>query len=157
MPPAALSSTCSFNTLRQRRNGLHFPDDIFKYIFLNENMYILIKIPLKFVLKGPINNIPALVQIMAWHRPGDKPLSESMMVQFTDAYASMSYIDIWSGVNTPKTAADRQIFWILVLPNIKHTLETKVQSVNSDLFSIRGVATRASGAQELTVTHVSLK
>ena len=32
------------------------------------------------VPKGPINNIPALVQIMAWHRPGDKPLSEPMMV-----------------------------------------------------------------------------
>ena len=33
-----------------------------------------------FVPKGPINNIPALVQIMAWRRPGDKPLSEPMMV-----------------------------------------------------------------------------
>ena len=28
----------------------------------------------------PINNISALVQIMAWRRPGDKPLSEPMMV-----------------------------------------------------------------------------
>ena len=27
-----------------------------------------------------INNIPALVQIMAWRRPDDKPLSEPMMV-----------------------------------------------------------------------------
>ena len=35
---------------------------------------------LKFVPKGPINNIPALVQIMAWRLPGDKPLSEPMMV-----------------------------------------------------------------------------
>ena len=39
-----------------------------------------IKISLKFVRKGPINNIPALVQIMAWRRSGDKPLSEPMMV-----------------------------------------------------------------------------
>ena len=31
------------------------------------------------VPKSPINNIPALVQIMAWRRPGDKPLSEPMM------------------------------------------------------------------------------
>ena len=38
------------------------------------------KISLKFVAHGPIDNIPALVQIMAWRRPGDKPLSESMMV-----------------------------------------------------------------------------
>ena len=35
---------------------------------------------LKFVPEGPINFIPALVQIMAWRRPGDKPLSELMMV-----------------------------------------------------------------------------
>ena len=31
--------------------------------------------------KGPINNIPALVQTMAWRRPDDKPLSEPMMVR----------------------------------------------------------------------------
>ena len=48
--------------------------------FLNENASIAIKISLKFVPKGPINNIPVLVQIMAWRRPGDKPLSEPMMV-----------------------------------------------------------------------------
>ena len=48
--------------------------------FFNENVLISIKISLKFVPKGPINNIQALVQIMAWRRPGDKPLSEAMMV-----------------------------------------------------------------------------
>ena len=42
-------------------NGRHFPDDIFKCIFLNENVLISIKISLKFVPKGQINNIPALV------------------------------------------------------------------------------------------------
>ena len=67
-------------TLRPRQNGRHFPDDIFKWIFLNENVWISIKISLKFVPKGLINNIPALVQIMAWRRPGDKPLSEPIMV-----------------------------------------------------------------------------
>ena len=70
------------NSLRQRQNGRHFADDIFKCIFLNENVWIPITISLKFVLKDPINNIPALVQIMAWRRPGDKPLSEPMMVRF---------------------------------------------------------------------------
>ena len=68
------------NTLRPRQNGRHFPDDILEWIFLNENVWILIEISLKFVPKGQINNIPVLVQIMAWRRPGDKPLSESMMV-----------------------------------------------------------------------------
>ena len=70
----------SFNTLRPRQNGRHFADDIFKCIFLNGNVRISIKFSLKFVPKDPINSIPALVQIMAWRRPGDKPLSEPMMV-----------------------------------------------------------------------------
>ena len=70
----------NLNTLRQRQHGRHFADDTFKCIFLNENVWIPIKISLKFVLKGPINNIPALFQIMAWRRPGDKPLSEPIMV-----------------------------------------------------------------------------
>ena len=68
------------NTLRPRQNGRHFADDTLKAIFLNENIRISIKISLKFVPKVPINNIAALVQIMAWRRPGDKPLSEPMMV-----------------------------------------------------------------------------
>ena len=68
------------NTLRPRRNEQHFADDIFKSIFFNENIWISTKIPLKFVPKGPINNIPALIPIMAWRRLGGKPLSEPMMV-----------------------------------------------------------------------------
>ena len=39
-----------------------------------------LKMSQKFILKGPINNIPAMIKIMAWHHPGDKPLSEPMMV-----------------------------------------------------------------------------
>ena len=68
------------NTLRPRQNGRRFADDNFKRIFLNENVRISMKVSLKFVPKGRINNIPALVPIMAWRRPGDKPLSEPMMV-----------------------------------------------------------------------------
>ena len=67
-------------TLRLRQNRCHFADDIFKCIFLNEKVWTLIKIPLKFVPKGPINKNPALVQIMAWCRSGSKPLSEPMVV-----------------------------------------------------------------------------
>ena len=43
-------------------------DDIFNRIFLNENVWILIKISLKFVPKGSIGNKPALFQVMAWHQ-----------------------------------------------------------------------------------------
>ena len=42
-------------------NGHHFADGIFKYIFMNENFCISIRISSKFVHKGPIDNIPALV------------------------------------------------------------------------------------------------
>ena len=62
------------------QNGRHFADDIFRCILLNETFYILIEIiSLKFVPKGPIDNNPALVYIMAWRRVGDKPLSEPMV------------------------------------------------------------------------------
>ena len=68
------------NTLRQRQNGRHFADDTLKRIFLKENIRISIKISLMFVPKSPIDNIPSLFQIMTWRWPGDKPLSEAMMV-----------------------------------------------------------------------------
>ena len=67
-------------TLRPGQNGRRFTDDTFKRIFVNDNVRISIKISLKFVPKGPINNNPALVQIMACRRSGDKPLSDPMMV-----------------------------------------------------------------------------
>ena len=54
--------------------------------FLEWNVWISIKISSKLVPKGPINNIPALVRVMARCGPGDKPLSEPMFVWFTDAY-----------------------------------------------------------------------
>ena len=82
---------CQFNTLRPRQNGRLFADDTFKRIFLNEIIRISIKISLKCVPKGLINSIPALVVIMAWRRPGDKPLSEPMMVSVTRP----QWVKIW--------------------------------------------------------------
>ena len=69
-----------FNTLRPRQNGRHFADDIFICIVLTENVWISISFSLKFVPKVQINNIPALVQLMAWPRSGNKPLSEPIML-----------------------------------------------------------------------------
>ena len=76
------------NTLRPRQHGHNFTQDIFKYIFFSENVWVSIEISLQCVPKGSINNIPALVQIMAcrliWTKDGE----------FTDTYmrhlASMS-------------------------------------------------------------------
>ena len=76
-------SSIAVDTLRPRQNGRHFTDDIFKCIFMNENVWFPIKISLKFVPKGLIKNILALVPIMAWRRQGNKPLSEPMMVRLS--------------------------------------------------------------------------
>ena len=48
--------------------------------FLQWNCCILIKLSLKYVRKGPIDNNRALVRTTAWRRSGDKPLSEPMMI-----------------------------------------------------------------------------
>ena len=63
-----------------------FSDDNFKCIFLYENDRIPIQISLKFVPRSPTDNMPALVLVMAWRHPGDKPLSEPMLTKFTDAH-----------------------------------------------------------------------
>ena len=68
-------------------------EDICKCNFLNENYRILIQTSLKFVPRSPINNKPALVQVMAWHRAGNKPLSDPMLTQFTDVY--MRHVHYW--------------------------------------------------------------
>ena len=82
------------NTLKLKQNGHNFTDNIFKSISLDENFLILNTISLKYVPYGLIDNMAALVQIMAWHRTGHKPLIEPMLVCCTDAYmlhsASMS-------------------------------------------------------------------
>ena len=86
------------NTLRARQNGRLFTDDIFKRILFNENVWFSITISLKFVHEGPISKIPALFQIMAWRHPGNKPLSEAMLVsllthQFVTRPQWVNYFD----------------------------------------------------------------
>ena len=101
-----------FNTLRPRQNGRHFADDIFECIFLNENVWIPVKISLKFIPKGPINNIPALVQIMAWRRPGDKPLSEPTRTTRTPAF--------WG---YPPPPHDYPYYWPVHFESQVHTID----------------------------------
>ena len=54
-------------------------DDIFKWIFLNENVCISITISLNFVSRGPFKNIPALAQIIASRQLDDKQPFKPMM------------------------------------------------------------------------------
>ena len=74
------------NTLRLRRDGCHFADDTCKFsnVFYNEKGWISNKIALKFVPRGPIYQIPASVQIMAW--PPD---------QATRHYLNLWWIVYW--------------------------------------------------------------
>ena len=104
---------CSFNSSPPGQNGRHFADDIFKRIFKNENCSISIRISPKFVPKGPIDNKSALVQAMAWRRTGDKPLPESMLTQFTDAY--MQHEGRWV-LNTERVAPH---YWLVLCERAK--------------------------------------
>ena len=96
------------NPLRPRQNGRHFPDDIFKCIFLNGNIWMWIKISLKIVLKVLINNIPALVQTMAWHQPGNKPLSEQCWLAYWCIYAllGLNELNYWCDMEISKLLAN---------------------------------------------------
>ena len=68
------------------RTKLYIVQDVFLGWFrVLTPLPVLIKISLKFVPKGPIDNNQALFQIMAWRGIGDKPWSEPMLNWFTDA------------------------------------------------------------------------
>ena len=77
----------TIKTSPTEQNGHHFTGNIFKCIFIDENLCILIQISPKFVPKDPIDTKSALVEVMAWCQSGDKPLPEPMLTQFTDIYA----------------------------------------------------------------------
>ena len=77
------------NISRPRHDGRHFLDDIFKCIFVNKKICILIKLSLTVVRNGPINNIQALGQIKVCRLAGTKPLSEPMLVVYWRIFASL--------------------------------------------------------------------
>ena len=122
------------DTLRPRQNGRHFADEAFKRIFLNEYVRISIKISLKFVARGPINNIPALVQIMAWCRSGDKPLSEPMKARLPThtrpqwvKYRTM-YVLVWWTVSVLNETA-REINTKITLERVHKKFVTRVHTL----------------------------
>ena len=63
-----------------------FADDIFNSILLNENDGILIRISLKNILISAVDAKPTVVQVIAWHQSGNKPLPEPMMSNFMETY-----------------------------------------------------------------------
>ena len=56
-----------------------FADIIFRSIFFNENYCILIQISLKFVPKGSVDYMSALVEVMVWHQTADKQNFEPIL------------------------------------------------------------------------------
>ena len=121
--------------MRPRQNGRRFADDTFKRIFLNENVRISIKISLKFVPKGPINNNPALVQKMAWRRSGDKPLSEPIVYWRIYASLGLNELRTWkkfssmaAWASTPQM--DRIITHHWNYRKVSNIRRTKCQNLN---------------------------
>ena len=79
--------TCfRFNSSSLNKMAAILADDVFKWIFLNENDRNPIQISLKFVSRSTIDNKLALVQVMTWRWTSGKPLPEPNMTQFIDAY-----------------------------------------------------------------------
>ena len=148
-----------FSTLRLRQNGWHFADYTLKCIILDENIWIAINILLKFVPKRPINSILALVLIMARCQPGDKPLSEPMMVsllmhirvilsQWVNNYKPLSYSLIWA-------VCCVVVHWILVLittPTILW-LPAKKDDPSTDCFLVEDASHNSS--EWLIISHTA--
>ena len=93
---------------------------------------MLVIISLKFVPEGQINNILALVQIMAWRRPGDKPLSEQMMVDLlmNICVTRPQWVNEF-GVDTVKLSSKRTFQKVNILYN-KHC--TPLTELGQDIF-----------------------
>ena len=144
------------NTLRPRQNGRHFPDDIFKWIFLNEIIWISMKMSLKVVPRGSINNILALVQIMTWRHPGDKPLSEPMMVR------SLTHICVirpqWVKLSKLQTIKLPVIWNALTFtwchPNLKNKLSRLHWIYRDNYVVIQLFVSDGSGAWVMTITPI---
>ena len=88
----------SFASLRPRQNDGHWAENIFKCIFLNQNYRILNQISLQFVTCGTTDNDLILVQITAWQRTCDKPLSEPMVSKYKQKIAGERYCEctLWA-------------------------------------------------------------
>ena len=71
--------TRSFKALRPRQNGRHSAIDIFKLLFLSENILIFIDISPKLIPKVSIDNTLALVQSIALHLTGNEAIGELMV------------------------------------------------------------------------------
>ena len=113
-------------TFPPRQNGRHFADNIFRSIFMNEKFWILIKISLKFVSQGPIENNPASVDIMTWRLIGNKPLLIFGAIGFQ---SDMEYV------------TELKPWWILAQGsiNVSQTLQCTITSLPQNLKDVSSI------------------
>ena len=116
-----------FTLRRPRQNCYHIADYIFKCNFLEENLWLFIAISLEIVPRGTADNIPVLVQIMAWCRPGDKPLSEAMMVRLlTHICVTRLQWVMWRDSICPSQRVSILQFWCVCLVIMKQLLNKEL-------------------------------
>ena len=89
-PPPPRHRNQAAKKLRPRKNCRRSANGISKYIFLNESVWMSLKVSLKFVRKFWIHNVLALIQIMAWRRPGETHYLNQWGLVFWRIYASQS-------------------------------------------------------------------
>ena len=116
------------NTLSRTTNGRRFTDDIFNIIFLNETS-------LKLVSKGSIVNKAHLVHVMAWRRPGDKPLLEPMICAHRPQYVYLLNINLIPTIQLRQ----HRVSWMS--KNIKCNTFTSAFNQYSLINNIRSVTT----------------
>ena len=97
----------------------------FQMDFLEKKCMDFLKISFKFVHTVRNDNIPALVQIMAWRRPGDKPSSEPMMISLLTHVCTTRpqwviitfhrSVSIRSCLNTLEWGTGLRILWLFFL------------------------------------------
>ena len=91
--------------------------DIFKCIFFNENVWISIQISLKFVPKGPINNIPHWVRLwLDAGRATSHYLNKWWLVYWHICITWPQWVIIWSGTILHKNTL---LFWIMSFDQLK--------------------------------------
>ena len=120
-------------------NCYHFTDNIINCILLNENAWIFLKTSLAFVPKVGKNNIPALVQIMTWCKPGRKRLSKLMMWVYWCTYVSLGLSELRDILYTCR-------LYIINLANIFLTISInslgKINLVTSTVMNIYALMPR---------------
>ena len=126
------------NTFRLTQNGCHFADNIFKWTLLNVNALFWFKFQWNSFAKGLDGNKRSLVQIMAWRRAGNNPLSEPVMALFTDAYVTRPW---W--VNTLK--------WLAIF--LKISLILKNHNGEFESWVKEKCVLCIAGTVELHITH----